>query len=105
MEQGGSKMVRLKLVDIIDEISQMDNDDINKIVRAIQVRRDQLHFQKTKSFNIGDRVEFTSSKTGRVLTGSVSKVKIKYILVETDNGQRWNIPGGMLRPIQQKVVA
>jgi hypothetical protein len=105
MEQGGSKMVKLKLEDVIDAISYMDNDDINKLVRAVQVRRDHLHFQKTKNFNIGDRVEFTSSKTGRVLTGSVSKVKIKYILVETDNGQRWNIPGGMLRPIQQKVVA
>ncbi len=98
-------MVKLKLADILAEVAQMDNDNINQLVRAIQVRRDQLHFQKTKNFNIGDRVEFTCSRTGRVLTGSVSKTKIKYILVSTDNGQRWNIPGGMLRPIQQKVVA
>ena len=98
-------MVKLKLADILNEISHMDNDDINKIVRAVQVRRDQLHFQKTKNFNIGDRVEFTSSRTGMVLAGTVSKVKIKYVAVNCDNGQRWNIPGGMLRPIQQKVTA
>ena len=98
-------MVKLKLADILNAISHMDNDEINSLVRAVQVRRDQLHFQKTKNFNIGDRVEFTSSRTGQVLTGSVAKVKIKYILVATDNGQRWNIPGGMLRPIQKKVVA
>ncbi len=98
-------MVKLKLVDIVNGIAQMDNDEINKIIRAVQVRRDQLHFQKTKSFNPGDRVEFTSSRTGMVLAGTVSKVKIKYVAVNCDNGQRWNIPGGMLRMIQQKVMA
>lgn len=98
-------MVKLKLVDIVNDIAHMDNDEINKIIRAVQVRRDQLHFQKTKSFNPGDRVEFTSSKTGQIIAGSVAKIKIKYILVNADNGQRWNIPGGMLRMIQQKVMA
>jgi len=98
-------MKKLKLVDIVNDIAHMDNDEINKIIRAVQVRRDQLHFQKTKSFNPGDRVEFTSSKTGQIIAGSVAKIKIKYILVNADNGQRWNIPGGMLRPAQQKVTA
>ena len=98
-------MKKLKLVDIVNDIAHMDNDEINKIIRAVQVRRDQLHFQKTKSFNPGDRVEFTSSKTGQIIAGSVAKIKIKYILVNADNGQRWNIPGGMLRMIQQKVMA
>ena len=98
-------MTKLKLVDIVNDIAHMDNDEINKIIRAVQVRRDQLHFQKTKSFNPGDRVEFTSSRTGAVLAGTVSKVKIKYVAVNCDNGQTWNIPGGMLRMIQQKVMA
>jgi len=98
-------MVKLKLADILNAISHMDNDEINSLVRAVQVRRDQLHFQKTKNFNIGDRVEFTSSRTGAVLAGKVSRVKIKYVAVNCDNGQTWNIPGGMLRMIQQKVTA
>ena len=98
-------MVKLKLADILNAISHMDNDEINSLVRAVQVRRDQLHFQKTKNFNPGDRVEFTSSRTGMVLAGTVFKVKIKYVAVNCDNGQRWNIPGGMLRMIQQKVTA
>jgi phage-related protein len=98
-------MKKLEISDIVSGISHMETDEINKLVRALIIRKNQLHFQNAKNFKTGDRVEFTSSKTGRVLTGSVSKVKIKYILVETDNGQRWNIPGGMLRPIQQKVVA
>jgi hypothetical protein len=93
------------IVDIINSIFTMDNSDINKIIEAVKLRRNQLHFQNTKSFNPGDRVQFTSSKTGQIITGSVAKVKIKYILVNADNGTRWNIPGGMLKPIQQKVMA
>ena len=93
------------IVDIINSIFTMDSSDINKIIEAVKLRRNQLHFQNTRSFNPGDRVQFTSSKTGQIITGSVDKVKIKYILVNADNGQRWNIPGGMLRLIQQKVMA
>jgi len=93
------------IVDIINSIFKMDSSDINKIIEAVKLRRNQLHFQNTRSFNPGDRVQFTSSKTGQIITGSVAKVKIKYILVNADNGQRWNIPGGMLKPIQQKVMA
>ena len=93
------------IVDIINSIFTMDNSDINKIIEAVKLRRNQLHFQNTKSFNLGDRVEFTSSRTGAVLAGTVSKVKIKYVAVNCDNGQTWNIPGGMLRMIQQKVMA
>ena len=93
------------IVDIINSIFTMDNSDINKIIEAVKLRRNQLHFQNKKSFNPGDRVEFTSSITGAVLAGTVSKVKIKYVAVNCDQRQTWNIPGGMLRMIQQKVMA
>ena len=98
-------MVKLKLVDVLNDILHMDNDAINRVIGAVKMRRDQLHFTNTRSFKAGDRVEFTSSRTGAVLAGKVSRVKIKYVVVNCDNGQTWNIPGGMLRPIQQKVMA
>ena len=98
-------MVKLKLVDVLNDILHMDNDAINRVIGAVKMRRDQLHFTNTRSFKAGDRVEFTSSRTGAVLAGKVSRVKIKYVVVNCDTGQTWNIPGGMLRPIQQKVMA
>ena len=97
--------MKTPLVDILNQILTMDSSDINKIVEAVKMRRDQLHFKSTQNFKAGDRVEFTSSRTGAVLAGKVSRVKIKYVVVNCDNGQTWNIPGGMLRPIQQKVMA
>jgi hypothetical protein len=98
-------MQKLKLVDVLNDILHMDNDALNRVISAVKMRRDQLHFTNTRSFKSGDRVEFTSSRTGTVLTGKVSRVKIKYVVVNCDNGQTWNIPGGMLRLAQQKVTA
>ena len=98
-------MQKLKLVDILNDILHMDRDAVDRVISAVKMRRDQLHFANTKTFKTGDRVEFTSSRTGAVLSGTVSRVKIKYVVVNCDNGQTWNIPGGMLRPIQQKVTA
>lgn len=98
-------MMKTPLMNILNEILTMDSSDINKIVEAVKMRRDQLHFKSTQNFKAGDRVQFTSSRSGRVITGSVIKAKIKYILVHSDNNQRWNIPGGMLKLIPQTVTA
>lgn len=98
-------MQKLKLVDILNDILHMDRDAVDRVISAVKMRRDQLHFANTKTFKTGDRVEFTSSRTGKVLAGKVGRVKIKYVVVDCDNGQRWNIPGGMLRMAPQKVMA
>jgi hypothetical protein len=98
-------MQKLRLVDVLNDILHMDRDALDRVISAVKMRRDQLHFTNTKTFKTGDRVEFTSSRTGTVLAGTVSRVKIKYVAVNCDNGQSWNIPGGMLRPAQQKVMA
>jgi hypothetical protein len=37
--------------------------------------------------------------------GTVEKIKIKYVLVRTDRGQRWNVPGSHLTQIKEAVNA
>ena len=98
-------MQKLKLVDVLNDILHMDRDAVDRVIIAVKMRRDQLHFANTKTFKTGDRVKFTSSRTGVVMAGTVSRVKIKYVVVNCDNGQTWNIPGGMLILAQQKVTA
>jgi starvation-inducible outer membrane lipoprotein len=51
-----------------------------------------------------DRVSF-QGRHGRTETGTVEKVKIKYVLVRTDAGQRWNVPGSHLTLIKEAVDA
>ena len=94
----------MKLNKMIQDIGVLNNDELNKVVEAVKLRRNQLHFQDAHSLRIGDRVSFTG-RHGITEKGVVEKVKIKYVLVRTDRGQRWNVPGSHLTPIKEKANA
>ena len=96
-----NKGVEMSVKKTIEAIQQMDSEDLNSIITAIKWRRNQLHFRDAQSFKVGDRVSF-NGRHGAVLKGTIEKVKIKYILVRTDAGQRWNVPGSHLTPIKEK---
>ena len=36
----------------------MESEDLNSVVDAVKLRRNQLHYQDAQSFRIGDRVSF-----------------------------------------------
>ena len=84
-----------KLQKIITDISEMESTDLSAVVEAVKMRRNRLHFTDAQSFRVGDRVSF-AGRHGSTLKGVVEKVKIKYILVRTDGGTRWNVPGSHL---------
>ena len=84
-----------KLKTIIEDIFKMESTDLNAVVDAIKMRRNQLHTSDAHQFRVGDRVSF-AGRHGSTLKGVVEKVKIKYVLVRTDSGQRWNVPGSHL---------
>ena len=84
-----------KLKTIIEDIFKMESTDLNAVVDAIKMRRNQLHTSDAHQFRTGDRVSF-AGRHGSTLKGVVERVKIKYILVRTDSGQRWNVPGSHL---------
>ena len=90
-----------KLQKIISEIYEMDGIELESIIDAVKLRRNQLHFQDAHSLKFNDRVSF-KGRHGRTETGTVEKVKIKYVLVRTDAGQRWNVPGSHLTLIKSK---
>ena len=94
----------MKMKKMIEDIGVLNNDELSRVVEAVKLRRNQLHFQDAHSLRIGDRVSFTG-RHGITEKGVVEKVKIKYVLVRTDRGQRWNVPGSHLTPIKEKVNA
>ena len=75
--------------------SNLTNDELSSVIDAVKFARAQMTKQKTRSFKIGDSVKFTSNRNGRTYTGTVEKVKIKYVLVATQFG-RYNVPAAML---------
>jgi hypothetical protein len=75
--------------------SNFTNEQLNSIADAVSYARAQLRATKIRSFTKGDTVKFTSVKRGCVMSGTVSKVAIKYVTVATQQGL-WKVPANML---------
>jgi len=71
------------------------NEQLNSIVSAVQYARAQLGKQKIRTFTKGDTVKFHSTKRGVTVTGTVTKVAIKYVTVK-DGVMLWKVPANML---------
>jgi len=71
------------------------NEQLNSIVSAVQYARAQLGKQKIRTFTKGDTVKFHSTKRGVTVTGTVTKVAIKYVTVK-DGVVLWKVPANML---------
>jgi hypothetical protein len=84
-----------KLQKILEDIYKMDSADIQSIVDAVKLRRNQLHLQDAQSFRVGDTV-FFRGRRNTLQEAKVEKVKIKNVLVRTLDGTRWNVPGSHL---------
>ena len=84
---------------VIQFIHGASPEDINLIIDAVKLRRNQMHTQKAQSFRIGDKVSF-KGRYGRTETGTVTKVKIKYVVVDTGMS-RWNVPGNHLTKVNK----
>tara|TARA_Y100000031_G_scaffold143950_1_gene174863 strand:+ start:43 stop:327 length:285 start_codon:yes stop_codon:yes gene_type:complete len=84
-----------KLQKILEDIYKMDSADIQSIVDAVKLRRNQLHLQDAQSFRVGDTV-FFRGRRNTLCEAKVEKIKIKYVLVRTLDGTRWNVPGSHL---------
>ena len=71
------------------------NDQLSSIIDAVKFARARLGDQAKRSLRIGASVNFTSSKTGQRYKGTVRKIAIKYVTVDT--GQTlWRVPANML---------
>ena len=76
--------------------------ELRSMADAIKFNRAQLSKQVKRGLSIGDSVNFTSSKTGRNVTGIVVKIAIKYVTVKTVNGL-WRVPANMLTVVEDMV--
>jgi len=80
------------------------NDELSSIIDAVKYARANLAKTTKYSLKIGDNVNFTSGKTGKNVTGFVTKIAIKYITVKTVTGL-WRVPANMLTKIEDREFA
>tara|TARA_A100001011_G_scaffold196409_1_gene204723 strand:- start:65 stop:352 length:288 start_codon:yes stop_codon:yes gene_type:complete len=88
------------LTKVLAGIQKLSNDEIDTVVQKIKQRRNQLAVQSAQSLNKGDRVSFTSHRSGAKMKGTVRKVNIKYVIVDIDGTEMaYKVPGSMLKKV------
>jgi len=73
----------------------LTNTELSSVIDAVKFARSRLTQVNKFSFKPGSQVKFTSNRNGMTYSGTVDKVKIKYILVKTNAGM-FNVPANML---------
>ena len=74
----------------------LSNADLDSVIDAVKFRRAQIARVNTVTFRTGDKVKFTSNRNGQVYVGTVRKVAIKNIIVDTPLGG-YKVPANMLQ--------
>jgi uncharacterized protein YwbE len=77
--------------------------ELRSMIDAVKWNRANLAKQIKRSMSVGDNVEFTSSKTGRLTRGFVTKIAIKYVTVNTGMGL-WRVPANMLTVVDKELA-
>jgi len=77
--------------------------ELRSMIDAVKWNRANLAKQIKRSISVGDNVEFTSSKTGRLTRGFVTKIAIKYVTVNTGQGL-WRVPANMLTVVDKELA-
>lgn len=76
----------------------LTNTELESVISAVKWTRAQLGKTKIRSFSPGSAVKFTSSRDGRTYTGTVRKVAIKYVTVDTGR-TLFRVPANMLEEV------
>lgn len=92
-------MLTIQQVNSAIMLQSWTDTELSSMIDAVKWNRANLAKQIKRGMMVGDQVEFTSTRTGRVMQGSVYKVAIKYVTVKTTEGL-WKVPANMLRAVE-----
>ena len=73
----------------------LTNADLDQVICAVKFARAELVQDNKRTMMPGSQVKFTSARNGRTYLGTVKKVAIKYITVDTGSGL-FRVPANML---------
>ena len=84
----------------IDKLTEAELIDLNhRIVERLRFMQQARAHATMLRFSIGDRVSFEPDIRGPV-SGVIIRYNKKSVSVLTDDGQRWTVAPGLLRPVQ-----
>ena len=79
-------------------LTRASNEDLNELISQIKMRRQQLTKSVVRNIVKGDKVTFTSRN--RLYNGTVTDVKIKNLIVDTQYGS-YRVPASMVKIVQE----
>ena len=94
----------IEMSNTILHVGKMSEEELTKLVYAIQDRRDVLRYDKLRDFKIGDMVSWTNGRgtSKEDYVGEVFKINSKTIAVKEKgrSWSRWRISPSMLTKIK-----
>ena len=91
-------------LNLLDEVKEMSEEELTKLVYAIGDRRDILRYDKLKEFKIGDKVKWSKGRgtNKENYEGEVYIVNLKTISIKEKSRawMRWRISPSMLTKIE-----
>ena len=92
------------MVNILEEVKEMSEEELTKLVYAIQDRRDVLRYDKLKEFKVGDKVKWVHGQgmNKENYEGEVYKVNLKTVATKVKGKPwcKWRISPSMLTKIE-----
>jgi hypothetical protein len=76
----------------------LTNTELTSVIDAVKWARAQMAKTNIRSFLPGSAVKFTSNRDGRTYTGTVRKIAIKYVTVDTGR-TLFRVPANMLEEV------
>ena len=96
-------MLTIQQVNSAIMLQSWTNTELSSMIDAVKWNRSRLAERTKAGICVGDNVEFTSSKTGRLTRGFVTKIAIKYVTVNTGMGM-WRVPANMLQVVDKELA-
>jgi hypothetical protein len=91
-------MIGIKDVNSAIMFGNFTNTELTSIIDAVKYARAQLTQKTKRSLMLGDTVKFTSNRNGVTYRGTVRKIAIKFVTVDT--GQMlFKVPANMLEAV------
>ena len=78
-------------LELLEEVKEMDQEELTKLVHAVTDRRDILRAKDLEGFRVGEKVSWTKGRgtTKETFTGTIEKVNLKTIGIKED-GRPWS---------------
>jgi ribosomal protein S1 len=74
------------------------NEELNSIAQAVNMARAELARKTAHMLSVGTKVTFADSRNNRVLSGTVTAIKVKNAVVDTGT-VKYRVPMNMLTPV------